>query len=141
MPEVVELTTDEELRRAWPVMRELRQHLDEDNFVLMAGAMRVEGYRLFALTVEGEPVSLAGVAVQTNLYDLRHVWVYDLVTDPRHRSRGYGETLLRWLEEFGRREGCGRIALSSGVQRTDAHRFYEDRMEYPRVSYVYRKDL
>jgi GNAT superfamily N-acetyltransferase len=139
--EIVEMTSDEEFRHAWPVMRELRPHLDEGTFVSMMIPMRAEGYRLFALKVGGEIVALAGIGVMTNLYDLRHVYVYDLVTDSRHRSKGHGATLLSWLEEFGRREGCVRIALSSGVQRTDAHRFYEDRMGYTRASHVFRKDL
>ncbi|TFB12835.1 GNAT family N-acetyltransferase, partial [Filobacillus milosensis] len=32
-------------------------------------------------------------------------------------------------------------ALSSGLQRTDAHRFYEDRMDYDKVSYVFKSSL
>lgn len=141
MAEVRELLSEADVRRAWPVMRDLRPHLDEETFVSMVGAMRDDGYRLFGLDADGELVCLAGVAVLTNLYDMRHVWVYDLVTDPRHRSRGYGEALLTWIEEFGRREGCVRVALSSGIQRSDAHRFYEDRMGYARFSHVFRKPL
>ncbi|MEC1446400.1 GNAT family N-acetyltransferase, partial [Bacillus haynesii] len=29
----------------------------------------------------------------------------------------------------------------SGLQRADAHRFYEDKMEYEKASYLFRKAL
>jgi hypothetical protein len=32
--------------------------------------------------------------------------------------------MLDWLEEEGKRRGCGQIQLDSGVHRHDAHRFY-----------------
>jgi len=32
------------------------------------------------------------------------------------------------------------IALSSGIQREDSHRFYEA-VDYERVSYVFKKEL
>jgi GNAT superfamily N-acetyltransferase len=122
-------------------MRELRSHLDEATFLDLVERMRPDGYRLFARVDAGEVVAVAGIAVTTNLYDLRHVWVYDLVTRADRRSEGHGQALLEWIEEFARREGCERIALSSGVQRIEAHRFYEGRMGYDRTSHVFRKML
>lgn len=141
MGEIVELTTDAEFRQAWPVMRELRTHLDEGTFIEVVQRMRLDGYRLFALRDVGEIVALAGIAVTTNLYDLRHVWVYDLVTRADRRSEGHGKALLEWVEEFARSEGCARVSLSSGVRRIDAHRFYERKMGYERVSHVFHKAL
>jgi hypothetical protein len=49
----------------------------------------------------------------------------DWVDHYSHRSRGYGAALLLWLAEFAAKEGCKQLHLDSGVQRKDAHRFYE----------------
>lgn len=141
MVEVIEIHRERDLRAAWPVMRDLRPHLDEDSFVQLVQAMRPDGYRLFALQDDTGVLALAGLAVCTNLYDLRHLWVYDLVTASDRRAEGHGEALLAWVEDFARSEHCGRIALASGVQRLDAHRFYEQRMGYSRVSHVFSKAL
>jgi len=70
-----------------------------------------------------------------------YVWVYDLVTREDRRSRGYGEALLRHIHEWAKRCGCGVVALSSGLQRTRANRFYEEKMGYERTSYVFKKTL
>ena len=139
--EVTELRTESEWREAWPVMRELRNQLDEREYLALLDEMAPEGYRLFALRERGAIVALAGIAVLTNLYHGRHVWVYDLVATETARSRGHGRTLLSYVEDFARAQGCGMVALASGTQRTDAHRFYEQRMGYARPSYVFAKRL
>jgi GNAT superfamily N-acetyltransferase len=138
-PTIRELESEPEWRAAHPVMRQLRTHLDEDAFVEGVREMAESGYRLFALEVDGEIVALAGAGILTNLYYGRHAWVYELVVDGDHRSRGYGAELLAFVEQWAEERGCELVALSSGLQRTDAHRFYEERMEMERASYVFKK--
>ncbi len=50
--------------------------------------------------------------------------VADLVTDHAHRSEGVGRLLLERCEQIAVTLGCVEIVLDSGVQRTEAHRFY-----------------
>jgi GNAT superfamily N-acetyltransferase len=122
-------------------MRELRPHLTEERYMSVLGEMGAEGYRMFALRIAGNPVALAGARIASNLYYGRYLWVYDLVTTDSQRSRGHGQRLLGHLEELARAEGCDMIALSSGLQRANAHRFYERRMGYARLSFVFGKSL
>jgi GNAT superfamily N-acetyltransferase len=86
-------------------------------------------------------MALAGIAIRTNFYYGKYLYVYDLVTTESGRSKGYGKALLDAMEVLARAESCDTIALSSGFQRVDAHRFYEDKMGYDRVSYVFKKEL
>jgi GNAT superfamily N-acetyltransferase len=139
--QVIELTTAREWRRAYPVMQELRPELSEKEYLEYLGLMAADGYRLFALLANDDIKALAGIALRTNFYYRRYVYVYDLVTVGPERSRGHGEHLLRHIEHLGRSEGCHVIALSSGARRLDAHRFYETKMGYDRASYIFRKEL
>lgn len=140
--EIKELTTDEEFRRAHPVMTELRTHLtDIDDYEEALAEMRRDGYRLFVALYRDNIVALAGVAIRTNFYYGRYLYVYDLITTETERSRGHGKLLLDHLEELASAAHCQTIALSSGVQRADAHRFYENKMGYERVSYVFKRSL
>lgn len=140
--EIRELTSQDELRRAHPVMNELRTHLVElSEYETTLQEMRRGGYRIFVVVEDDEYVALAGIAIRTNFYYGKFLYVYDLITSEKVRSRGHGKLLLDHLEELARTDGCQTIALSSGVQRTDAHRFYEDKMGYDRVSYVFKKEL
>ncbi len=139
--EIRELRTGDEWKMAFPVVNQLRTHLDPEEFVSLVTEMQPQGYRLFVLIDEGKVAAVTGVAQQLNLYYGKNMYVYDLVTDEANRSKGYGEALLSYIHELARELGCGKVALTSGLQRVDAHRFYEEKMGYERKSYAFVKDL
>ncbi len=139
--EIVELKTEAELHEGYPVMHELRTHLSEEQYMALLAEMRPRGYRQFAVRDEGSIVAIAGIFFNVNLYYGHYLWVYDLITTAAARSKGYGQALLGHMEELARAAGCDTIALASGVQRIDAHRFYEQRMGFDRPSYTFKKTL
>ena len=136
-----ELTTEEEFRAAWPVMRELRDHLDEETYLKRVADMRSSGYRLIAVEEDGAIVALAGIGREKNLYYGSYMWVYDLITTETARSKGHGLALLRRVEEIAREEGCEVLALSSALHRLDAHRFYLEKAGMEKRSFTFIKDL
>jgi len=110
----------------WPVMHQLRPHLDLEQYLAAVARMRAsDGFRLLAASVGGKVGAVAGFRTMEMLYCGRILSVDDLVTDESVRSRGLGKALLDWLTDEARSLGCGQIHLDSGVQRLDAHRFYE----------------
>ena len=138
---VRELTTDDEFRAAWEVMRELRDHLDEQTYMDRVAEMRPSGYRLIAVEEDGRSVALAGIGREKNLYYGHYMWVYDLITTEAARSKGHGLALLRHVEGLAREEGCQALALSSALHRKDAHRFYLDKAGLEKRSYTFVKEL
>ncbi|WP_085520552.1 GNAT family N-acetyltransferase [Tuberibacillus sp. Marseille-P3662] len=138
---VKELTTDQEALEAFPVMRQLRQHLNHQTYLEGIQNMREQGYRLFALYYGNDVVAVAGLNVMMSFAWGRYVWVHDLVTGESQRSKGYGKQMLEFIHNWAREQDCDEVALSSGVQRTEAHRFYEDKMGYRKKSFVFRKRL
>jgi len=90
---------------------------------------------------QGEIVAVMGFKPMITLYYGRFVMVYDLVTDKDKRSNGYGEKLLAYVHEWAKEKAYESVALSSGLQRIDAHRFYEEKMDYDKVSNVFKKLL
>ena len=130
--EVREIETEEGLRALYPVVRELRTHLeDEGGFVAAVGRMREAGYRIAAAYRDegegdpaGDPVGAAGFRVHEMLAYGKILYVDDLATAEDARSGGVGRALIGWLEEEARSRGCTGVHLDSGVQRARAHRFY-----------------
>ena len=53
------------------------------------------------------------------------MYVEDLITNQKNRSQGFGKQLLDWLHNEAKNNHCDQLHLDSGVQRKDAHRFYE----------------
>ncbi len=85
--ELVELRSEAELGEAFPVIRELHHELDERKYANLLAEMIPNGHRLFAIRDSGEVVAALGMQVLTNLYYERHVYVYDLVTTARTRTK------------------------------------------------------
>jgi GNAT superfamily N-acetyltransferase len=115
---------DKEIAACFPVMRELRLHLCEEEFVERVRRQNQSGYLLAFLEDEGRVFTTAGYRYNENLAWGRHMYVDDLVTLPKGRSRGYGKKMLDWLIEQSRARDCNEFHLDSGVQRFGAHRFY-----------------
>ena len=92
------------IRAAWPVVAQLRPHLDADALVAQLQRQMAEsGFRAHALHDAGVPRAYAGWRVHENLVYGRHMYVDDLVTDETVRSRGYGKAMLDWLKAEARR--------------------------------------
>ena len=139
---IKELTTEKEWRSAYEVMRQLRPHLDEASYLdLVKEAVEIDRYHLAALYEGLKIVAVIGFKAMTTLYYGRFVWVCDLVTAEQSRSKGYGEQLLTFVHQWAEEHHFATVALSSGLQRQDAHRFYEEKMAYSKVSYVFKKEL
>ncbi|MGI8540839.1 MAG: GNAT family N-acetyltransferase, partial [Rubrobacteraceae bacterium] len=102
--EIREAFSEEEFRTIYPVMRQLRTHLSESEYLSMVERMRGEGYRLAAAYDDGgKVVGAAGFRVQEFLYCGKLLYVDDLVTAEDARSTGVGAAMLRWLEDEARR--------------------------------------
>lgn len=122
---VAPATGDDEILATRDVMLHLRPSIaPEDYLPTVRRMMRTDGYQLAALRENGEVRAVAGYRFMEMLYCGRILYVDDLNTDERHRSRGYGKTLLDWLKEKARANGCRELHLDSGVQRENTHRFY-----------------
>jgi GNAT superfamily N-acetyltransferase len=116
--------SDDDIARCFPVMRQLRPHLVETEFVATVKKQQAGGYVLVFLEKDAAVVALAGFRLIDNLVGGRVLYVDDLVTADAQRSSGLGSTMFDWLAARAREERCTYLELDCGVQRFDAHRFY-----------------
>lgn len=101
------VVTEADLHDVFPVLQQLRTKLSKEEASSLFQKMQEENYKLFSLrNEEDEAVSLAGVAICTNFYNEKHIFVYDLVTAEAHRSKGYGKVLLSYVEKWGKKKGA-----------------------------------
>ena len=123
--EIVEIAPHEErLDEVYPVLHELRTELTPEDFRSIYANGYEGGYRVLGLFDEGECRAAAGFHISYGFLHGRFMYIDDLVTADRWRSKGYGKTLNDHLLERARVEGCRNVQLDSGTHRTDAHRFY-----------------
>ena len=129
-----------ELLMAYEVVSQLRTSLSYDEFEDLVYEMQPMCYKMFGIMEREKLVTYAGVAIQTNLYDKRHLFVFDLVTDEAYRAKGYGKMMLEYLHDYAKVGMCTNIVLSSGFAREEAHCFYE-KNGFVKKSFVFFKSV
>ncbi len=109
--------------KAEAVHRQLRTALPAD-YVAKMKRVFAGGARM-CVAADGPVVTgVAVYRVYENTFQGRQLYVDDLVTDEKRRSTGVGKALLSYLEEKARKANLENLALDSGTQRQQAHKFY-----------------
>ena len=129
-----------ELLTAYEVVSQLRTSLSYKEFEDLIYDMRDMEYKMIGI-MDGETlITYAGVAVSTNLYNKRHLYVYELVTDEKYRGKKYGKMMLDYLHDYAKMGMCENIVLSSGFEKVEAHKFYENN-GFSKKSFVFLKSV
>ncbi len=129
-----------ELDTIYEVLVQLRVELSFKEFDDLVYDMREMNYKMIGLFERDKLITYAGVAVQTNFYHKRHLYVFDLVTDEEYRLKNYGYEMLDYLEVYAKTAMCENIVLSSGLQRENAHKFYE-KNGFSKKSFLFVKEV
>ncbi len=111
------------LAAAERVHRQLRPHLPAGYAGRMAEVF-ASGAEMAVAEAGGRVVGLAVFRVVEKTFTGRELYCDDLVTDESERSKGAGRAMVAYMEEVARARGCDALALDSGVQRAQAHKFY-----------------
>ncbi|MHC5766552.1 MAG: GNAT family N-acetyltransferase [Nostoc sp.] len=116
--------SDFQILGCFPVISQLRPHIEQTKFVEQVRYQMKEGYQLAFLEVQKQAVAVAGFRISNCLASGKFLYIDDLVVDELKRSHSYGKQLFQWLIEYARNHDCKHLSLDSGVQRYAAHRFY-----------------
>lgn len=116
--------TDNDILKCFKVIKELRPHLKEENFVSLVKKMMTEGYELAYIEENNIAVAAVGFRYLHLLYNGAQYYIDDLTTLPESRGKGYAGKLLDYVETLALEKGFDAVTLDSGHQRFDAHRLY-----------------
>ena len=127
------------LAAAEAVHRQLRPHLPPD-YVARMKQVFASGAEMAVAVVDGHVAGVTVFRVIEKTFSGRELYCDDLVTDAKQRSTGVGHALIDYMERVGRQRGCDVLALDSGTQRQQAHKFYF-REQLPITAFHFSKSL
>lgn len=117
--------TDEEIRRCFHVMAELRPHFTSESEFVEQVKRQSENHDFKLVFLEDIGIkAVCGIRVGEWLARGKYLEIEDLVTKSDSRSKNYGGQLFDWIEDYAKRENCYEIKLVSAVTRFGAHKFY-----------------
>jgi predicted N-acetyltransferase YhbS len=89
---------------------------------------------IFVAQRENEVIGYIHGSPYELLYSDSLINILGFVVKERYRSKGVGSLLIQHLEDRAKENGFRGIRLVSGIDRTDAHRFYR------KHGYLHKKD-
>ena len=118
-------STDKELDDIAPVLLQLRPQYNKESLITQIRKQQANGFNIAYHVLDGQVSCVAGFVITEKLAWEKNLYVDDLVSDNSLRSKGAGKAMIDWLKNHAREQGCTQLHLDSGMQRKDAHRFYD----------------
>ena len=116
--------TDPLIDQAYTVLIELRPHLTREQFLALFASEAHANWTSTVALYDGHVVGVANWRLQRNTAHGFSAFIDDLCTTANMRSHGVGKALSDHVIMRARTLGCHDVTLTSGNQRSDAHRFY-----------------
>jgi ribosomal protein S18 acetylase RimI-like enzyme len=133
--------TPQDLKRSYPVMKELRTNLEYDTFVdTYEKAHQADGYQIVSVEKGDQIVALMGYRFLHDFVHGKHVYIDDLVTTEAVRSQGVGAELLKHAEAIAEKNNCKNLRLCTGIENEQGKKFYE-RNSWNLRAIVYKKKM
>jgi ribosomal protein S18 acetylase RimI-like enzyme len=109
----IRLLAPGERAAAFSVVRQLRTHLDLDEYLARLAVQARSGYELAGAFAGEALVGALGMRQVDTLARGAHLHVDDLVVDTAHRGRGVGKALLAYAEADAAHRGLCAVFLDS----------------------------
>jgi GNAT superfamily N-acetyltransferase len=99
-------------------------------------------YKLYIACLDGKIVGTFALLIMDNLAHrgARSAVVEDVVVAAGRQGQGIGKQMMRFALDRCREGGCYKMALSSNLRRTAAHRFYES-LGFVRHGYSFSMEI
>lgn len=130
-----------DLKRCYPVMKELRPHLSFEDYVsIYQESHTADGYQIVAVEIDSQIVAVMGYRFLSDFVRGKHVYVDDLVSTEKARSQGIGAELLKIAEKIAEENGCQSLRLCTGIENERGIKFY-DSNGWTKRAFAYTKKL
>jgi len=138
---IVEIQSKDDLEKCFPLMKELRPHLSIEEFLsIYHDAHQADQYEIAALEKDGQLLALMGYRVMTDFVRGRHLYIDDLVSTEKIRSKGLGAQLLLHAEQIAQHKNCKILRLCTGIENERGVKFYE-KNGWTKRAFAYVKKL
>ena len=125
----------------WREVLDVRNATDENVTETYEIMKHDDRYVTFVAEADGKIVGLAAaVKVLAIGHPGGYVKMNGIGVLPEYRHQGIGKQLMEHVERFAVEQGAPYVGLASGINRAEAHAFYE-RIGYRKTSYWFRKSL
>jgi hypothetical protein len=120
----IKIATEEEIKYCYKIMHQIREDLNEVDFLSMISKQLKDGYKVVYVTHDKEVICVAGFTICHKLAWGKHLFIEDFITDKSVKSIDAAKALLDFVKIYAKQQKCTSIHLDSSIERKEAHKFY-----------------
>lgn len=138
---IIKIQSKDDLEKCFPLMKELRPHLLIEEFLSIYHEVhQKDQYEIVVIEKDNQFLALMGYRVMTDFVRGRHLYIDDLVSTEKIRSKGLGAKLLQHAEQIAQDHNCKTIRLCTGIENERGVKFYE-KNGWTKRAFAYVKKL
>jgi GNAT superfamily N-acetyltransferase len=131
---------DISLEDAYEILSDVEPDLPREEFFDSYKKLLKNDVKILGLFDNNRLCTVSVASIVEDEVNGRYLYLYDLVTHKDMRRKGYGNEMLKYVENLAIYNGCERIKLNSGLHRTDEHKFLKSN-DFEMFHYSFIKEL
>lgn len=121
---IAELLSIDEMLAYHEFIKLLYPKLSLNDYRNLLNEMLPHNYKQIVMLENDKPVGLSGYWISYRLWCGKYIDVDNVIVHPEYRSKGIGKTMMDYLSELGKNEGCNISVLDVYVDNFKAQKFY-----------------
>ncbi len=130
-----------ELTLAYEIIKQYMNHLTYKEYEDLIYQMVKENYKIILLLNEEKPITYAGIKIETNLLEKRHIRIYELMTDKNENKSYYEDQMLSYLVDYTKINMCSNILVSTNLDNGISMKMLISKNNFIQTQALYRKNL
>jgi GNAT superfamily N-acetyltransferase len=123
--EIRELKTKEEMLKCFDILHEVYNTFTLEEYDRELDVMLPHNYGQ-VVVMDGETIAgLTGYWIGSKLWCGKYMELDNVVVAESYRSKGVGQLLFKFMEEWAIKEKCTMLALDSYASNIKAHKFFK----------------
>jgi len=136
----LKLIPETEIKSIIPLVTLLNPGLEEKILLARLDVMMKNNYQCLGVYHDKKLIGVCGIWTLMKFYVGKHLEPDNVVIHPDHRSKGVGELMMKWVDDYARQLNCDAIELNAYVENTRGVEFWK-RMGFKIRGYHFQKLL
>lgn len=120
----ISLVPKKDISTVLPLVRILNPDLSDSILLKRFEEMFAQGYQCVCVYDKEKIIGISGLWIITKLYVGKHIEPDNVIIDPAYRNKGVGELLMKWIYDYGKKQGCVASELNCYMTNEKGQKFW-----------------
>jgi ribosomal protein S18 acetylase RimI-like enzyme len=118
------LINKENIHSIIPLLKILDKNTSEAVLSSRLNEMLLQGYECVGIYEKNKLIGTSGIWIKTKYYIGKHIEPDNVIILPEYRNKGIGESLMKWIYDYGQQQGCVGSELNCYVSNDKGIKFW-----------------